>query len=40
VLAIDRRLDLKPGATRADVLGAAEGHALASAALMGRHKRR
>jgi Raf kinase inhibitor-like YbhB/YbcL family protein len=39
VLALDRRLELKPGATKADVLDAAEGHVLASAALMGRYKR-
>jgi hypothetical protein len=40
LLALDRRLDLRPGATKADVLKAAEGHVLARAQLMGRYKRR
>jgi Raf kinase inhibitor-like YbhB/YbcL family protein len=37
--ALDALLDLKPGATKAQVLKAMKGHVLAEAQLMGRYKR-
>ena len=37
--ALDTLLDLKPGATKAQVLKAMNGHVLAEAQLMGRYKR-
>jgi Raf kinase inhibitor-like YbhB/YbcL family protein len=37
--ALDRLLELAPGATKEDVLGAAEGHILASGELMGTFQR-
>jgi len=39
VYAVDSLLDLKPGATKRDVLGAMGGHILAEGMLMGRYKR-
>jgi len=38
--ALDRELDLRPGATKRDLLKAMEGHVLAEAYLMGKYKRR
>lgn len=38
--AVDTMLDLKPGATKEDVLQAMKGHILAEAQLMGKYKRR
>ena len=38
--ALDRRLDLGAGATKSEVLRAAEGHILAQGQLMGRYQRR
>ncbi len=38
--ALDTDLDLAPGATKADVLRAMDGHVLASAELMGTYRRR
>jgi Raf kinase inhibitor-like YbhB/YbcL family protein len=37
--ALDRRLDLRPGATRSQVLAAMAGHVLAESHLMGSYKR-
>lgn len=37
--ALDTMLDLKPGATKADLLKAMEGHILSLAQLMGKYKR-
>jgi Raf kinase inhibitor-like YbhB/YbcL family protein len=37
--AIDKQLDLKPGATKAEVMKAIEGHIVASGELMGLYKR-
>ncbi len=37
--ALDSELDLAPGASRADLLDAMEGHILAEASLMGRYQR-
>lgn len=37
--ALDTLLDLKPGATKKDLLKAMEGHILAQAQLMGRYRR-
>lgn len=39
VYALDSLLDLKPGATKREVLGAMDGHILAEGMLMGRYKR-
>lgn len=39
IYALDRLLDLKPGATRSDLLKAMEGHILAEGELMGRFAR-
>lgn len=39
VLALDRKLGLEPGATRSEVLAAADGHAIALGELMGRYGR-
>ena len=39
VYAVDTRLPLKPGATKADVLRAMEGHVLAEGQLMGMYKK-
>jgi len=38
--ALDKALDLKPGATKKELLKAMEGHILAEGQLMGRYKRR
>lgn len=38
--ALDTMLDLKPGATKSDVLNAMEGHVLAQGQLMGTYQRR
>jgi Raf kinase inhibitor-like YbhB/YbcL family protein len=38
--ALDARLGLRPGATKADVVRAMEGHALGSAQLMGTYQRK
>jgi len=38
--ALDKALDLKPGATKKELLKAMEGHVLAEGQLMGRYKRR
>jgi len=38
--ALDKALDLKPGATKKELLKAMEGHTLAEGQLMGRYKRR
>lgn len=37
--ALDKKLDLRPGATRSQVLSAAAGHVLAESHLMGSYKR-
>jgi len=37
--ALDTELDLEPGATKADVTGAMQGHILAECRLMGRYSR-
>ena len=37
--ALDRKVDLSPGATKKQLLNAMEGHILAEAQLMGRYKR-
>jgi hypothetical protein len=39
LLALDKPLDLRPGARRADVLKAADGHILGQGELMGRYGR-
>jgi Raf kinase inhibitor-like YbhB/YbcL family protein len=39
VYALDKMLDLKPGATKKDLLKAMEGHIIAQGELMGRYKR-
>jgi Raf kinase inhibitor-like YbhB/YbcL family protein len=39
VYALDVALDLQPGATKAELLGAMEGHVLAQGQLMGRYRR-
>jgi len=36
--ALDKKLDLKEGATKADVLKAIEGHVIQEAELIGRYK--
>lgn len=38
--ALDKALDLKPGATKKELLKAMEGHVLAEGQLMGRYRRR
>ena len=40
VYALDRRLDLAPGATKAELVKAMEGHVLATGELMGRYSRK
>ncbi len=40
IYALNALLDLKPGATKAEVLQAMKGHVLAEAHLMGKYKRR
>ena len=37
--ALDTQLDLQPGATKSDVVGAIEGHIIAEAQVMGRYNR-
>jgi len=39
IYALDKLLDLKPGATKADVLKAMQGHVLAEGQLMGKYRR-
>jgi Raf kinase inhibitor-like YbhB/YbcL family protein len=39
IYALDMMIDLKPGATKAQLLKAMEGHILAQAQLMGTYKR-
>ena len=39
IYALDAKLDLKPGATKAELLSAMEGHILAQGQLMGRYTR-
>jgi Raf kinase inhibitor-like YbhB/YbcL family protein len=39
IYALDRMLDLEPGATRAQLLSAMQGHILAAGQLMGRYQR-
>jgi Raf kinase inhibitor-like YbhB/YbcL family protein len=40
VYALDRRLDLEPGASKQDLVRAMEGHVLAEGQLMGKYRRR
>jgi Raf kinase inhibitor-like YbhB/YbcL family protein len=39
IYALDKRLELKPGATKGELLNAMEGHILAEGKLMGRYSR-